>query len=282
MAAALSAITDICCDAMAFWRDLESGAADKLAAAGQAAMISLESESGYKSAPATPASKRPEGRSTGSGKGRLIEFCCDKDSNMGIVGSKLGLVITRLYKESFDLTQPAVIDQLICFIREHPGISIWGSLPCTTWCSWQHMNVHKHGAPYLQKLQARRRASLRLFASFRRVAEVVRENGGDVTFEWPKDSLGWAQGPVSRFIADFDLSEALCDGCAFGMKDGNGHPILKPWRIVTTSRLLAQNMSKCRCTHERGFRHAQLEGSLTPASAFYPPSMSPLLRTPLM
>jgi hypothetical protein len=78
---------------------------------------------------------------------------------------------------------------------------------------------------------------------------------------------------VSRFIADFDLSEALCDGCAFGMKDGNGHPILKPWRIVTTSRLLAQNMSKCRCTHERGFRHAQLEGSLTPASAFYPPSM---------
>ena len=80
---------------------------------------------------------------------------------------------------------------------------------------------------------------MRLFSDFVRVATEIRKGGGDVSFEWPKGSVGWAQPQVSRFINDFDLTEALCDGCAFGLKDAGGHPILKPWRIATTSRPLA-------------------------------------------
>ena len=77
----------------------------------------------------------------------IIEFCCDKESNMGKVGKELGLTVCRLFKEAFDLTKPAIINQVIDFVKDHPGISLWGSLPCTVWCSWQHMNVYKLGDP---------------------------------------------------------------------------------------------------------------------------------------
>ena len=108
----------------------------------------------------------------------IIEFCCDKESNMGKVGDELGLTVCRLFKEAFDLTKPAIINQVIGYVKDHPGISLWGSLPCTVWCSWQHMNVYKLGDPYRKKLMARRAASMRLFANFVKVAREVRRGGG--------------------------------------------------------------------------------------------------------
>ena len=51
------------------------------------------------------------------------------------------------------------------------------------------------------------------------LANLVREGGGEVIFEWPKEGTGWAQELVSRFIVDFDVHETLCDGCALGMLD---------------------------------------------------------------
>ena len=203
----------------------------------------------------------------------MIEFCCDPDSNMGKVGPNLGVNIISLFKEKFDLMRPEIVEQLIELVKQNPGISIWGSIPCTSWCSWQHMSIHRFGPPYLRKLQAKRKESLRLFANFVRVAEVVREGGGHVTFEWPRNATGWGQRAVSNFISDFDLHEALFDGCAFGMCSKGGDPVLKPWRVVTTSHELARELNQCRCTHEKGFKHSQLEGSETSSSAFYPSSM---------
>ena len=39
------------------------------------------------------------------------------------------------------------------------------------------------------------------------------------------------------------LCTTNCNGCAFGMTDKEGHPVLKPWRIATTSEPLAANLS---------------------------------------
>ena len=254
---------------MKFWRDIEEAAAEQIADAGQEALAAIVTE--YK-VRTSGSSARPEGR-TGKGNKTLIEFCTEADSNMGEVGRAMGVEVVRLYKEALDLTNPFIIAQVRDFIIENPGVSIWGSLPCTAWSSWQYMAVHKYGSSYLKKLQGRRRASLKLFYTFVELAELVREGGGEVIFEWPKDSVGWAQGPVSRFITEFNLYEALCDGCAFGMADSEGHPILKPWRIVSSSEALAANLNRCRCRHESDFCHTHLEGALTPKSAFYPRSM---------
>ena len=70
-----------------------------------------------------------------------------------------------------------------------------------------------------------------------------KRGGGDVAFEWPKGSIGWAQPAVVRFLKELNLYEALCDGCAFGMTDADGRPVLKPWRIVTSSAGLAFTLS---------------------------------------
>ena len=105
------------------------------------------------------------------------------------------------------------------------------------------MAIQKYGPKYLRKLQGRRRASLALFATFVELAALVLKGGGEVSFEWPRYCVGWAQVPVSRFIANFGLHASLCDGCAFGMTDGEGRPVLKPWRVVTTSKPLAWNLN---------------------------------------
>ena len=270
--AAMSAACEIFSDAMKFWQEMEQeAAADIIAAAGQEALAAIAIESAYKEHSDDSSSSRPPGRN-GVGKKTLIEFCCDANSNIGNIGKELGVEVVRLHKEALDLTNPFIIAQVTDFIKANPGVSIWGSLPCTSWCTWQYMSIHKYGSSYLKKLQGRRRASLKLFSTFVELASLVREGGGEVTFEWPKESIGWAQKPVSRFIVDFGLHEALCDGCAFGMKDEGGNPILKSWRIVSTSRPLAEDLNRCRCKHPKGFKHAHLEGSLTPKSAFYPPS----------
>ena len=73
----------------------------------------------------------------------LIEFCCDKNSTMGKVEEEMGLTICRMFQERFDMMNPAQVNQLLDFVRDYPGISLWGSIPCTAWCSWQHLSVHK-------------------------------------------------------------------------------------------------------------------------------------------
>jgi hypothetical protein len=138
----------------------------------------------------------------------ILEFCCDPNSNMGKVGAEMGLTVCRLFKEVFDLSKPAVLKQILSFVRDYLGISLWGSLPCTIWCNWQHMNAHKHGEPYIKKLKARRSESMRLFASFVTVARAVRKSGGSISFERPKGAVGWAQPQVSKFINEFNLTEA--------------------------------------------------------------------------
>jgi hypothetical protein len=91
-AAALAAVTDIYMDAIRFWRDLEEGSSQRLANEAQEALASIEIASEYKETFALPAngSKRPKGRSTGKGKGWLIEFCCDKDPVWARLGRTLG------------------------------------------------------------------------------------------------------------------------------------------------------------------------------------------------
>ena len=75
-------------------------------------------------------------------------------------------------------------------------------------------------------------------------------------------------------IEQFGLIDALCDGCAFGLASKDNQLPLKPWRIVTSSKRLAVNLSAYLCQHAREFRHAPVEGSESRKSAFYPEPMA--------
>jgi hypothetical protein len=82
----------------------------------------------------------------------MLEFWCDPESNMEILGKNLSLCVVRLSKERYYFSKPVVILQVIEFVEANPGISLWSSLPCSPWSQWQWMSVQKFGQLYLRKL----------------------------------------------------------------------------------------------------------------------------------
>ena len=103
---------------------------------------------------------------------------------------------------------------------------------------------------HLERLQVKQNRSMELFANFRKLAEAVRKQGGQVSFEWPRSATaGWLRPELVSFIQDFELFTTDFDGCDVGLKSRRGHPILKPWRIVTSSGQLAVSLARRRCHH---------------------------------
>ena len=221
----------------------------------------------------TKTMKVPRHNSKLEGSSWLMEFCCDEHSMMGKVGEEMDINVLRLHEQFADLRDRNNILQLKQFVRLHPGISIWGSLPCTPWSMWQFMSIKRYGQKYLDKLSVKRKKSLELVANFVELAAEVREYGGHVSFEWPKNATGWMREEVISMILQFEMYEATFDGCRFGLTDKENNPIKKPWRVVTTSAALAQELNAHKCMHPPGFKHSLAEGSKTKQTAYYPAAM---------
>ena len=81
-----------------------------------------------------------------------------------------------------------------------------------------------------------------MFAAFLRVSRAGRRGGGRVAFEWPRHCLGWKQPFMRKFLADPDVETVDFDGCEFRIKDKNGVPIRKQWRVATTSKELTMDL----------------------------------------
>ena len=225
---------------------------------------------------ACAAYKVPRGHAQGSkvdSKTPFIEFCCAPDSELCKTAEDYGVPFLRLSKEDANLEDPSIVLQVFDFIKRHPKCHLYGSLPCTAWTSWQNMSIHKLGEKYLKRLMRRRQKSLQLFKTFEQVAEAVHASGGTISFEWPRHCYGWTQPAVMSFIQKFDLYEATFDGCAFGMRGYSGESVLKPWRVVTSSSLLAYNLNHYKCGHPKDFVHDHVQGGLTSKTAFYPRAM---------
>ena len=112
--------------------------------------------------------------------------------------------------------------------------------------------------------------------AFIRIAKVAIRNGGSVSFEWPKTALGWAIAELIEFISEFGMVEVIVDGCACGVVNALGEPVLKQWRFIVSPnapRLIA-SLQQVRCQHEKGFKHGELQGgSDTKKTEEYPLSL---------
>jgi hypothetical protein len=203
----------------------------------------------------------------------MFEFACAADSMMGQVHGKYGIDHMRLHIGVLDLRDETTIIQLLDQLDATPGADVWGSIPCTVWCRWQQMAIHRYGEKYQQRLEIRRSASLKLLRNYFRVAERALANGGRIAFEWPKSSEGWLQTELLDFVHRNQLYEATFAGCNFGLHNDEGHPIQKDWRVVTSDFRLANNLNQHKCSHGTGFEHAHTEGKYTSRTAFYPPAM---------
>ena len=220
-------------------------------------------------AAANPEEKFPKhgkGKHKLVGKDVLFEFACAKDSNLGKVGQEYGIKVIRLCKEDIDLEDPQSIDQLAAQVDALKGCSIHCSIECRPWSQWQHLNQAKH-----PRLNARiledQAASEALVRQYIRIANIVLRNGGDCSFEWPRYCSGWSLPVLQSWIVEKQLHSATFSGCSVGVTAEGGQPAKKPWRFLTSSFRLAQNLGSLRCTHAK---HAPLQGKYTRLSAFYP------------
>lgn len=148
-----------------------------------------------------------------------------------------------------------------------------GAIPCTAGSVWQRLNAAKGGAAfqaYLRHLRRQKAQSKKLFTSFADRAELVLARGGTVTFEWPRYNDGWQREDVKAFFDKHpEFMEVLFDGCAVGMTSKDGHPIKKPWKLMTTSKRIKIYFESMKCCHHPSER-AQAAGSETSRTAFYP------------
>ena len=68
------------------------------------------------------------------GYSHLIEYCCAPDSNIGKVAEELAHKITVVRVTEQDNSFANKTHQrLLDYVKDHPGVSIHGSIPCTAW-----------------------------------------------------------------------------------------------------------------------------------------------------
>ena len=213
----------------------------------------------------------------------MFEYACSSDSTMGAVHQALGIPHVRLAKEHIDLETNEGDEQLTAQLQSCSKPNMWAAIPCTSGSPWQRLNVHKYGNKYKQYLRAQVKRSEALFARFTKHAEVVIEQEGHVTFEWPRDCKGWERPDVKAFFEKHAsrFHSVTFHGCAVGLTDKEGTPIKKPWRLMTTSKELHDGFQNRTCPHQHSFKHAQAAGSNTARTAFYPQEMCKIIASAL-
>jgi hypothetical protein len=215
-----------------------------------------------------PARARPSGKLPGWGK--LIEICCDAESNLGQAAQDFdNVTVIRITKED-DWNDPKTVRRVRKMIFAEPGISVHASLECTAWTSWQFMNLERFGPEYEEKLRLKRERSRAMLASYIMIAEMALRLGGEVSFEWPKSCSGWLLPELIQFITRNNLFSAFVDGCSMDMCTAKGEPILKRWRFLTSSPRMWKTLIQYRCSHRKGFKHAEICSTEAAKSAYYP------------
>ena len=109
-----------------------------------------------------------------------------------------------------------------------------------------------------------------MLQNFVEIGDAVLAAGGHVSFEWPRHCSGWILPELMYFIHRHNLFVADVDGCACGMTDSKGEPMLKKWRFITSSERQAQSLSSLRCQHHKDFVHSEISGSKTKGTERYP------------
>ena len=104
------------------------------------------------------------------------------------------------------------------------------------------------------------------------LAREVKRLGGTVSFEWPEGNMGWEQEAIQKMIEELETTAVIIHGCTLGVEDKDGNPILKPWRIESTSTHLVQDLQRYVCTG--GHVHGRCEGSETEKTGYYPKAMA--------
>ena len=190
----------------------------------------------------------------------MVEFCCAADSYLGDTSRKAcsRCRVIRVTKET-DATKTDVLEQLArevseaCHPRDEGGISakpllIFASLPCTGGCSWAHVNLNSTESAK-NKVMEQRKLFKKLFKNLKKFIDDLKSLKPHVMFELPKSCIYWKWPVVRSFVKQFQLEFHHVDGCSIGIKDANGQPLKKTWRIAS-SVPGSESLDKFTCSHD--------------------------------
>ena len=220
------------------------------------------------------------GKKTAKGRTSwFVEFCCSKRSEICKLAEEMNINYIGLSREMCNLLDPNHMNQVMEWALERKSygdvIHVWGSLPCTPWSSWQHLNLHVKDGEFAEDLEQRREEFKVLVSNFHSLSEIAIDSGGSSSFEWPRWCSGWEEvDELTLMITKFSMFSTYPCGCAFDLTIKGKKP-LKPWRIVTTDERVAVEMGRRTCKHPKGYKHDRLEGgNLSYLSGFYNRSMA--------
>ena len=204
---------------------------------------------------------------------KLLEFCCSEESLLGHRKYvRVGCHVIRLTAKHDLTTQEGLDVAMNAAEGARPGqyLHLWGSLPCTAGSPWQRMNKLK-GPATIEKIEGHKKIFKKLIVNFCKVAEVVVQKKGDISFEWPSGCSLWNEPEVGDMLRKFSMNKVEMHGCAAGLKsDKSGKPIKKPWTIATTSPAMIQSLKKFKCPGpEVHPEHEPCAGAETKKSELY-------------
>ena len=73
---------------------------------------------------------------------RIVEFCCDEDSEIGIQATLIPNVEVLRCTLKDDVTTRQGMQRCIDYVRKYPGTHVFASIPCTPWSPIQELNLH--------------------------------------------------------------------------------------------------------------------------------------------
>ena len=191
----------------------------------------------------------------------VVEFCCSPDSNLRRVTKEFGVEYLGLSRDFVDLTDPQQVAQIELWMTEqatqHKVLHLIGSLPT--------LDRHKRNT---------RNSETLLVRHFTKLAEVASCSGGTVTFEWPRDYVGWRDPLVLQLVASFDLHLSYPTGCGFRLHVGDKRPLMA-WCVASSSHRLTTEFSRreCNCEH----RHPELDEHEEFRARFYNRAMATVI-----
>eukprot|EP00972_Heterocapsa_arctica_P053184 7831431-Heterocapsa_arctica.AAC.1 len=142
----------------------------------------------------------------------VLEACTDKNYRLGKIGQRVRRPVKRVIMTD-DMMDVATITNLNAFVHSNPGSSLHGSLPCTPWSSWQQLNDQKEFDQLRARIFRMRAESMIMLSNFCRVARVVLQYGGAVSFELPSHCCGWKEQAVINIIEKLGMEPVKIHGC---------------------------------------------------------------------
>ena len=112
----------------------------------------------------------------------MFEAFCADDSSIGKIAPQFGINVCRFSLKTLNLGTKSGTQLALAQIRANAGASMHSSLPCTPWSTWNHMNSHKYGKAFTDKLESKRDQSFMMLNNFFLLAREIIALGGDVSF----------------------------------------------------------------------------------------------------